>query len=81
MFRPTQTINSRSAANTSVASGPAVPDAKAAPAAFPPPKETITARMLNRLVVASATVSLSFSRYGNHRHPEILPTDDPAASI
>jgi hypothetical protein len=37
--------------------------------------------MLNRLVVASATVSLSFSRYGNHRHPEILPTDDPAASI
>jgi hypothetical protein len=36
--------------------------------------------MRNRLVGASATVSLSLSRLGNHRHPEILPSDDPAAS-
>jgi len=41
----------------------------------------VTARMMNRLPVASATISLSLSRYWNHRHPEILPLDDPAASI
>jgi hypothetical protein len=66
---PTNTIISPSAVNTSVASGPAGSDAKAAPAAIHPLEETMTARMLNRLVVASATISLSLSRYGNHRHP------------
>ena len=70
---PTQTINNPGAANTNVASGPAGPDAKAAPTVVPPLEETMTARMLKRLVVASATISLSLRRLGNHRHPEILP--------
>jgi hypothetical protein len=68
IFRPKKIILSPGAANTSVASGPAGPDAKAAPTAFHPLEETVTARMLKRLVMASATVSLSLSRYGNHRH-------------
>jgi len=39
----------------------ASPDAKAAPAGLPPPEEIMNARMLNRLSVAPATVSLSLS--------------------
>ena len=80
IFRPTKTIISHGAANTSVASSPALPDVKAAPAMLPPP-DTMTARMLKRLPVASAIVSLSFSRYGNHRLPELFPPNDFAASI
>ena len=37
--------------------------------------------MRDRLPVASATVLLSLSLFGNHRHPKILPPCDPAASI
>ena len=50
IFRPTKTIIKASAAKTNVASGPAVPDAKATPAAVPLPG-TMTAGMLNRLSV------------------------------
>jgi hypothetical protein len=62
IFRPTKTVIKASVAKTSVASGPVGPDAKAAPALLPRPEETKTARMLNRLPAASATVSLSLSR-------------------
>jgi len=78
ILRPTNTIISPGAANTSVAPVPAVPVPE--PAAVPP-LVAMTARMLNRLPVASAKVSLSLSRYGKHRHPTILPQEDPAASI
>jgi hypothetical protein len=54
---PTNSIASPGAARKIVASAPAVPDAKAAPAVVPPLEETMTARMLNRLSVESATVS------------------------
>jgi len=67
--------------NTSVESGPAVPDAITAPAMLPPPEETMTARMLKGLPVASEKVLLFLSRYRKHRHPKILLPDDPAASI
>jgi len=69
IFRTTKTIIKASAAKTSVASGPAVPDAKATPAAVPLPG-TMTAGMLNRLPAASVTVSLSFSRFGNYQHQD-----------